>query len=90
MASSPALPTRISQVFQVSGLTPELITDFRAEIYRHYEEQGRDLPWRRTDDPYEILISEFMLQQTQVERVLSKYPLFLERFPVLGSWRRRP
>jgi A/G-specific adenine glycosylase len=59
---------------------------------------GRDLPWRRTTDPYRILVSEFMLQQTQVERVLSKYPEFLGRFPevqalarasrheVLGAW----
>lgn len=75
------LPLKISQAFQESGLTGDLITQFRAEIYRHYEAQGRDLPWRQTDDPYHILISELMLQQTQVERVLIKYPLFLERFP---------
>jgi A/G-specific adenine glycosylase len=38
-----------------------------------YEKNGRDLPWRRTADPYRILVSEVMLQQTQVERVISKY-----------------
>ncbi len=43
----------------------------------------RDLPWRRTRDPYKILISEIMLQQTQVDRVLPKYAAFLRRFPTL-------
>ena len=44
---------------------------------------GRDLPWRRTHDPYEILVSEVMLQQTQVARVLDKYPAFLAAFPTV-------
>ncbi len=44
-----------------------------------------DLPWRQTDDPYYIYVSEIMLQQTQVERVLGKYSLFLERYPTLAS-----
>lgn len=46
---------------------------------------GRDLPWRRTRDPYHILVSEIMLQQTQVDRVRPKYESFLERFPTLES-----
>lgn len=47
-----------------------------------YERYGRaHLPWRTTRDPYRILVSEFMLQQTQVDRVLPKYEAFLERFP---------
>lgn len=55
---------------------------FRATIRDYYEKAGRhDLPWRRTKDPYEILVSEVMLQQTQVPRVLSKYPEFLSLFP---------
>jgi A/G-specific adenine glycosylase len=44
---------------------------------------GRDLPWRRTRDPYHVTVSEFMLQQTQVSRVLEYYPRFLERFPTV-------
>jgi A/G-specific adenine glycosylase len=44
---------------------------------------GRDLPWRRTRDPYEVLVSEFMLQQTQVSRVTEYYPRFLERYPTV-------
>ena len=42
---------------------------------------GADLPWRRTNDPYAILVPETMLQQTGVERVIPKYQAFLERFP---------
>jgi len=62
-------------------LTPREIAKFRKTIYRYYNAHGRDLPWRRTRDPYCILVSEIMLQQTQVERVLQKYPLFVARFP---------
>jgi A/G-specific adenine glycosylase len=46
-----------------------------------YAENGRDLPWRRTRDPYAILVSEVMLQQTQVERVVPRYLAWLERWP---------
>jgi A/G-specific adenine glycosylase len=46
-----------------------------------YETNGRDLPWRRTRDPYAILVSEVMLQQTQVERVIPRYARWLERWP---------
>ncbi len=49
-----------------------------------YRAHGRDLPWRRTDDPYRIAVSEFMLQQTQVDRVVPLYRAFLKKFP---SWR---
>src|ERR1051325_6561788 len=48
-----------------------------------YEIERRDLPWRRTRDPYRILVSEIMLQQTQVERVIPKYEEFLARFPTV-------
>jgi A/G-specific adenine glycosylase len=50
-----------------------------------YETAGRDLPWRRTRDPYAILLSEVMLQQTQVERVIPRYERWLERWPTLES-----
>ena len=51
-----------------------------------YEQYGRKhLPWRATRDPYCVLVSEFMLQQTQVDRVLPKYQAFMERFPTLGA-----
>ena len=54
---------------------------FRRGLLRWYARNGRDLPWRRTRDPYEILVSEVMLQQTQVKRVLEFYPRFLARYP---------
>ncbi len=50
-----------------------------------FEEHGRDLPWRRTRDPYAILVSEVMLQQTQVDRVLPRYLAWLERWPSVES-----
>jgi A/G-specific adenine glycosylase len=46
-----------------------------------FEENGRDLPWRRTRDPYRVLVSEVMLQQIQVVRAIPFYERFLERFP---------
>ena len=50
-----------------------------------YATNGRDLPWRRTRDPYEILVSEVMLQQTQVERVVPRYLAWLERWPDVAA-----
>jgi A/G-specific adenine glycosylase len=79
-----------SRTFQASGLTGDLIIEFRNTIYQHYELQGRRLPWRRTNDPYKILVSEIMLQQTQVERVLTKYESFLQRFPGFPELARAP
>ena len=54
---------------------------FRSMVLAYYAENARDLPWRRTEDPYRILVSEMMLQQTQVGRVLTKYDSFLATFP---------
>jgi A/G-specific adenine glycosylase len=50
-----------------------------------YSDNGRDLPWRRTRDPYAILVSEVMLQQTQVSRVLPRYEAWLERWPTVEA-----
>ncbi len=55
-----------------------------------YRKNGRDLPWRTKRDPYRILLSEFMLQQTQVSRVLKVFPEFLARFPDVRSLARAP
>jgi len=57
--------------------------EFSRRLRRWYARHARDLPWRRTRDPYEVLISELMLQQTQVSRVVTRYGEFLERFPTL-------
>ena len=56
-----------------------------AELLAWYAENGRDLPWRRTHDPYAILVSEVMLQQTQVERVVPRYVRWLERWPTAAG-----
>ena len=53
----------------------------REALLAWYREHGRDLPWRRTRDPYAILVSEVMLQQTQAARVVPHYERFLARFP---------
>jgi len=58
---------------------------FSRRVRAWYERVGRDLPWRRTRDPYRVLVSELMLQQTQVSRVLGFYDKFLSRFPTLGD-----
>src|SRR5690348_12168690 len=56
---------------------------FTRALLAWYRKAARDLPWRRTRDPYEVIVSEFMLQQTQVARVLEYYPRFLKRFPTV-------
>ena len=56
---------------------------FGRRLRTWYRRNARDLPWRRTRDPYRILVSELMLQQTQVSRVVTKYAEFLGRFPTL-------
>ena len=58
---------------------------FRRRLLAWYRRNGRDLPWRRTTDPYHILVSEVMLQQTQVDRVLPKYHEWLEKYPTLEA-----
>ncbi len=58
---------------------------FRQALLRWYPRHRRDLPWRRTRDPYHVLVSEIMLQQTQVERVVPKYGEFLTRYPTLEA-----
>jgi len=57
----------------------------REKLLAWYEVEARDLPWRRTSDPYAILVSEIMLQQTRVETVLAYYDRFLERFPTIRA-----
>jgi A/G-specific adenine glycosylase len=54
---------------------------FRRRLLAWYDRNGRALPWRRTSDPYHILVSEIMLQQTQVDRVLPKYREWLKKYP---------
>jgi A/G-specific adenine glycosylase len=63
---------------------------FRKRLLTWYRQHGRALPWRVTGDPYRILVSEVMLQQTQVDRVLPKYHEWLDRYPSLDALARAP
>ena len=58
---------------------------FRRKLLVWYRRHGRDLPWRQTRDPYRVLVSEIMLQQTQVDRVLPKYHQWLDRYPTFEA-----
>lgn len=63
---------------------------FKRRLLAWFRRHGRDLPWRRTRDPYQVLVSEVMLQQTQVARVTEYWPRFLARFPTLGDLAAAP
>ena len=61
------------------------IAKFQQTTWKFYKENARDLPWRHTNDPYKIIVSEIMLQQTQVSRVIPKYQEFLKQFPTVHA-----
>lgn len=66
-------------------IDPGRLRYYRTHLRRWFHAHGRDLPWRRTRDPYQILVSEIMLHQTQAPRVAQVYPEFLERFPTIDA-----
>ena len=66
-------------------VAPAAAAAFRRRLHTWFRKHRRDLPWRHTRDPYRILVSELMLQQTQVSRVLDFYRRFLDRFPDLQA-----
>lgn len=72
------------------------VHDFVSTVWKYYSRNGRhDLPWRKPDesghlDPYAIMVSEIMLQQTQVSRVITKYDAFLRAFPTISSLSEAP
>lgn len=68
----------------MKGITDNVIVRFRRKIWRFYKTHRRDLPFRQTTDPYCITVSEIMLQQTQVDRVVPKYESWITRWP---DWR---
>jgi len=59
------------------------VNTFKRRLLAWYRGAARDLPWRRTRDPYAVVVSEFMLQQTRVSRVLEHWPRFLARYPTV-------
>jgi A/G-specific adenine glycosylase len=74
----------------VAKLGDKDLADFRQLIYSHYRLYGRKFPWRETTDPYAIMVSEIMLQQTQAERVVKKYPEFLAAYPDFRALHEAP
>lgn len=71
-------------------LTPTQKTRFRRTLYAFFKKHGRVLPWRSDPTPYHVLISEVMLQQTQVPRVSIKFAEFIQAFPDFGSLAKAP
>ena len=69
---------------------PRVLEDVQHRLLTWYADEQRELPWRATDDPYAILVSEMMLQQTQVERVSPKFQQFLTTFPTLAALAAAP
>ena len=65
------------------SIPPDTVAGLRRALLDHYDRSARDLPWRRDTDPYRVLVSEFMLQQTRVETVIRYYEPWLERFPTV-------
>jgi A/G-specific adenine glycosylase len=74
----------------VAGVDRQVVRGFGSRLRRWYRSNARDLPWRQTRDPYHVLVSELMLQQTQVSRVVGFYAAFLERFPTLSHVAQSP
>lgn len=62
---------------------PALVDQFHTLLFDWHTQHRREMPWRNTSDPFLILVSEIMLQQTQVDRVRDRYAIFVERFPTL-------
>jgi A/G-specific adenine glycosylase len=83
--------TRRAEASAADGLPlPGPRQAFRKRLLAWYDENGRDLPWRRAADPYRILVSEIMLQQTQVDRVLPKFEEWLRKYPSLEALAAAP
>lgn len=84
-------PEQLTRRYHDAGtLSPRQTTTFQQAIYDNFRAHQRPMPWRETSDPYRILLSEIMLQQTQVERVKTKYAQFLDVFPHLADLARAP
>jgi A/G-specific adenine glycosylase len=83
-------PSRRRQAAPPIPVLPGHKRKFRERLLKWYAQHGRDLPWRKTAVPYEILVSEIMLQQTQVDRVLPKYQEWLAKYPTMEDLAEAP
>jgi A/G-specific adenine glycosylase len=84
------MPSRLPDGQQRQHPDPAKIAAVRAGLLNWFRRHSRDLPWRRTRDPYPILVSEVMLQQTQVDRVIPCYEAFLNRYPTVEALAEAP
>jgi A/G-specific adenine glycosylase len=80
----------LARIGDTQELKPTEVEEFRQTIYQYYADHRREMPWRVSRDPYHIVVSEIMLQQTQVGRVLSKYEQFISTFPDFDSVSKAP
>ena len=81
---------RATRPLDATEIDPARRREFSRRLRAWFRKHGRDLPWRRTRDPYRVLVSELMLQQTQVSRVVDYYERFLARFPTLDHVAEAP
>jgi A/G-specific adenine glycosylase len=81
---------RFRESLKETGISRSTVRLFRKIICSHYQDHVREMPWRSTTDPYRILVSEIMLQQTQVERALQKYEGFIQAFPDFPTLSQAP
>ncbi|MFZ2665892.1 MAG: A/G-specific adenine glycosylase, partial [Trichococcus flocculiformis] len=82
-----------TKIFKAAGIEmwpSEKIQAFRKALLDWYDKEKRDLPWRRTSDPYSIWVSEIMLQQTRVDTVIPYYHNFLDKFPDIAALAAAP
>ncbi len=83
-------PSRKRRTGAGIAIPPARKRKFRERLLKWYARHGRDLPWRKTTEPYQILVSEIMLQQTQVERVVPKYREWLAKYPSMEELAEAP
>lgn len=81
----PLFATDLTKVYYENGLTEDLTDEFQRLIWNYYAAHPRPFPWRETQNPYHIFISEWMLQQTQTSAVVPKYKAFLSKFPTFNE-----
>jgi A/G-specific adenine glycosylase len=77
-------------LYQSQGLSEKTIKHFQDTIYNHYHLYGRQFAWRININPYHVMVSEVMLQQTQTDRVAQKFDLFIAHFPDFKSFAQAP
>ena len=85
MSSKSSSPRTVAPAIRLPAAGAPVYAEFSRRVRRWFRANGRALPWRETRDPYRVLVSELMLQQTQVARVIDRYHDFLQRFPTLDD-----